>query len=71
MRRQSQSARIYDHWMAGDADKEHTDGGNMRAPAHRILGAWVLKALNKLDMERVKKLLQGVCVCVCVCVCVW
>ena len=40
--------------MAGDADKEYTDGGNMRAPARRILVAWVLKAWNKLDTERVK-----------------
>ena len=50
-----------------DVDKEYTAGGNMRAPARRILVAWVLKAWNKLDMERVKNSLK-VCVCVCVCV---
>ncbi|CAL8316823.1 unnamed protein product [Gadus morhua 'NCC'] len=34
-----------------DVDKEYTAGGNMRAPARRIV-AWVLKAWNKLDTER-------------------
>ena len=51
-----------------DVDKEYTAGGNMRAPARRI--AWVLKAWNKLDTERVKKLLKSVCVCACVRACV-
>ena len=32
----------YDNWMAGDLDKEYTAGRNMRAPARRILVAWVL-----------------------------
>ena len=56
--------------MAGDAGKEYTAGGNKRAPARRILVAWVLKAWNKLDTERVKNFLK-VCVCVCgfVCLC--
>ena len=36
---------------AGGADQEHTDGGNMRAPACRIVGAWGLKAWNKLDTD--------------------
>ena len=53
--------------MAGDADKEYTDGGNMRAPARCILVAWVLKAWNKLDTERVKNSFK-MCVCVGVCV---
>ncbi|XP_059360635.1 uncharacterized protein LOC132098591 [Carassius carassius] len=31
----------YDNWMAGDVDKEYTAGGNMRAPARRLLVSWV------------------------------
>ncbi|KAL7382466.1 hypothetical protein ABVT39_022965 [Epinephelus coioides] len=48
----------YDSWMAGDADKTYTAGGNMRAPARRLLVAWVLKAWEELDTEVVKKILQ-------------
>ncbi|KAG1968293.1 pogo transposable element with KRAB domain [Pimephales promelas] len=44
----------YDNWMAGDVDKEYTVGGNMRAPARRLLLDWVLKAWEKLDTERLK-----------------
>ncbi|ROJ25353.1 Pogo transposable element with KRAB domain [Anabarilius grahami] len=44
----------YDNWMAGDVDKEYTAGGNMRAPARRLLVSWVLQAWEKLDMERLK-----------------
>lgn len=40
----------YDSWMAGDADKECTAGGNLKAPARRLLVAWVLKAWGKLHM---------------------
>ena len=59
----------YDNWMAVDADKEYTAGGNMGAPARRILEARVLKAWNMLDTERVKNSLK-VFVCVCVPACV-
>ncbi|KAM4625025.1 uncharacterized protein ACJ7VT_003510 [Polymixia lowei] len=45
----------YDNWMAGDVDKEYTAGGNTRAPARRLLVAWVLQAWDKLDTELVKK----------------
>ena len=44
--------------MAGDADKEYTAGGNMRAPARHILVAWMLKAWNKLETERVNNTLK-------------
>ncbi|KAK0155316.1 Pogo transposable element with KRAB domain [Merluccius polli] len=44
----------YDNWMAGDSDKEYTTGGNMRAPARRLLVAWVLKAWDQLDAALVK-----------------
>ena len=53
----------YDHWMAGDADKEYTDRRNMRAPAQRILVAWVLKVSNKL-VKWVKNSNFKMCVCV-------
>ena len=62
---QSYLHESYHNWMAGDADKEYTAGGNMGAPARRILEARVLKAWNMLDTERVKNSLK-VCVCVCV-----
>ncbi|KAL2091434.1 hypothetical protein ACEWY4_013697 [Coilia grayii] len=45
----------YDRWMAGDADKTYTAGGNTRAPARRLLVAWVLKAWDELNTELVKK----------------
>uniref|UniRef100_A0A673H0R0 HTH CENPB-type domain-containing protein n=1 Tax=Sinocyclocheilus rhinocerous TaxID=307959 RepID=A0A673H0R0_9TELE len=60
----------YDNWMAGDVDKEYTAGGNMRAPARRLLVSWVLQAWEKLDTERLKNSFK-VClrararVCVC------
>ncbi|KAL2087486.1 hypothetical protein ACEWY4_016314 [Coilia grayii] len=44
----------YDDWMAGDGDKEHTVGGNMRAPARHLLVSWVLQAWENLDTERLK-----------------
>ncbi|KAK0134673.1 TBC1 domain family member 13 [Merluccius polli] len=44
----------YDNWMAGVSDKEYTTGGNMRAPARRLLVAWVLKAWDQLDAALVK-----------------
>ncbi|ROJ57631.1 Synaptonemal complex protein SC65 [Anabarilius grahami] len=44
----------YDNWMAGDVGKEYTAGGNMRAPARRLLVSWVLQAWEKLDTERLK-----------------
>ena len=43
---------------AGGEDQEYTDK-NRRAPARSRLGARVLKAWNKLDMERVEKPLQA------------
>ena len=53
----------------------------MRAPGHRLLVAWVLKAWEELDMELVKKSFKvifcvSLSVCVwkkreCLCVCVW
>ncbi|KAM3616613.1 uncharacterized protein V6R79_020854 [Siganus canaliculatus] len=44
----------YNKWMAGDTDKEYTKGGNVRAPACRLLVSWVLQAWDKLDAEMVK-----------------
>ncbi len=58
----------YDNWMAGDADKEYTVRGNLRAPARHLLVAWVLKAWDKLDTELVKNSFEG-CVCVCKLIC--
>lgn len=45
----------YDQWMAGDADKEYTTGGNLKAPARRLLVDWVVAAWNKLDVDMIKK----------------
>ncbi|KAL2102513.1 hypothetical protein ACEWY4_001681 [Coilia grayii] len=45
----------YDRLMAGDADKTYTTGGYTRAPARRLLVAWVLKAWDELNTELVKK----------------
>ena len=44
-----------ERWMAGNVDKTFTAGGNVRAPARRLLVAWVLKAWEELDTELVKK----------------
>lgn len=54
--------------MAGNVDKTYTAGGNLRAPARRLLVAWVLKAWEELDTELVKKSFK---VSVCLSVCVW
>ena len=53
-------ASLHEYWMAGDVDKEYTDGGNIRTPASHILGAWVLKA----DTEWVKNSFK-MCVTLC------
>ncbi|KAJ8397484.1 hypothetical protein AAFF_G00437600 [Aldrovandia affinis] len=45
----------YDNWMAGDADKEYTAGGNVRPPLRHLLVDWVLSAWGKLDGELVKR----------------
>ena len=44
----------YDSWMAGNVDETYTAGGNLRAPARRLLVAWVLKAREELDTELVR-----------------
>lgn len=67
--------KSYDNWMSGETDKIYTAGRNMRASARCLFVAWVLKFWEKLDIEMVKKILQGDCVwniaSVCVYVCVW
>ncbi|ROL53945.1 Pogo transposable element with KRAB domain [Anabarilius grahami] len=40
----------YDQWMAGDADKEYTAGGNLKAPTRRLLVDWVVAAWDDVDM---------------------
>ena len=41
--------------MAGDADKEYTTAGNLKAPARRLLVDWVVAAWDKLDVDMIKK----------------
>ncbi|KAG7255433.1 hypothetical protein CRUP_038017 [Coryphaenoides rupestris] len=46
----------YDQWMAGDADKQYTaGGGNLKAPARRLLVDWVIAAWDKLDKDLIRK----------------
>ncbi|KAJ8283220.1 hypothetical protein COCON_G00020700 [Conger conger] len=45
----------YDLWMAGDADKEYTAGGYLKAPARHLLVDWVVAAWEKLDKEMIRK----------------
>ena len=58
----------YDSWIAGNVDKTYTAGGNLRAPARRLLVTWVLKDWEELDTELVKKSAK-VIVCVGLFVC--
>lgn len=41
--------------LAGDADKQYTSGGNLKAPSHRLLVDWVLAAWDKLDKDLIIK----------------
>ncbi|KAK7130470.1 hypothetical protein R3I93_019960 [Phoxinus phoxinus] len=45
----------YDEWMAEDADKQYTSGGNLKAPSRRLLVDWVLAAWDKLDKNLIIK----------------
>ena len=45
----------YDEWIAGVADKTYTAGGNLRAPARRLLVSWVLAAWDELDTDLIIK----------------
>lgn len=46
---------FYDEWMAGDADKQYTSGGNLKAPSRRLLVDWVLAAWDKRDKDLIIK----------------
>ncbi|XP_070786398.1 major centromere autoantigen B-like [Enoplosus armatus] len=45
----------YDQWAAGDADKEYTAGGNLKAPGRRLLVDWVVAAWDKLDQDMIRE----------------
>lgn len=46
--------QCYDGWMAGDAGKERTAGGHVKAPAPCLLVDWVLKVWDELDSDLLK-----------------
>lgn len=45
----------YDRWAAGDADKDYAAGGNLKAPARRLLVDWVVAAWDKLDKDMIRE----------------
>ncbi|XP_044043446.1 uncharacterized protein LOC122871912 [Siniperca chuatsi] len=45
----------YDQWAAGDADKEYTAAGKLKAPARRLLVDWVVAAWDKLDQDMIRE----------------
>ncbi|XP_020555814.1 zinc finger protein 37 [Oryzias latipes] len=46
---------LYAKWMVGDEDKEWTSGGNLKAPALRLLVTWIISAWQDIPPETIRK----------------